>query len=249
MLTMCSLRTRAGSPEAHVARIRALIREHRPRNLIVDPLSALAQVAAENALATHAALQLLDLAKNEGITFFSSSLLSSAASLSEETPFGMSTIADTWLHVSYVIQGGERNRALTIIKARGTGHSSQVRELILSDAGITLADVYAVGGEVLMGTLRWERENQRQREHQAAERDGAIRQREAEIAVAATKARFEALEGERMLREAELAQIVGERRTAHEANASEGSELVQRRGGEPRGTRPGARQRRVAKAS
>jgi circadian clock protein KaiC len=34
-----------------------------------------------------------------------------------------------------------------------------VRELILSDAGVTLADTYTAGGEVLMGTLRWEKES------------------------------------------------------------------------------------------
>lgn len=33
-----------------------------------------------------------------------------------------------------------------------------MRELILSDAGVTLADTYSAGGEVLMGTLRWEKE-------------------------------------------------------------------------------------------
>jgi circadian clock protein KaiC len=35
-----------------------------------------------------------------------------------------------------------------------------VRELILSDAGPMLADVYTAGGEVLMGTLRWEKEDE-----------------------------------------------------------------------------------------
>ena len=33
-----------------------------------------------------------------------------------------------------------------------------MRELILSDAGVTLADTDTAGGEVLMGTLRWEKE-------------------------------------------------------------------------------------------
>jgi len=53
---------------------------------------------------------------------------------------------------------GERNRALTIIKSRGSKHSNQMRELIFSDNGITLADPYTAGGEVLMGTLRIEKE-------------------------------------------------------------------------------------------
>ena len=61
-------------------------------------------------------------------------LLENAQPLSEWTPLSISTIADTWMHVSYLSQSGERNRALTIIKSRGTGHSNQVRELVLVDA-------------------------------------------------------------------------------------------------------------------
>ena len=55
-------------------------------------------------------------------------------------------------------RGGERNRALTVVKSRGTGHSNQVREFVLSAGAITLADVYTEDGEVLMGTLRDQKE-------------------------------------------------------------------------------------------
>jgi circadian clock protein KaiC len=58
------------------------------------------------------------------------------------------------------VRGGERNRALTIIKSRGTPHSNQVRELLLSSDGVTLADVYSGGGDVLMGTARLEKERE-----------------------------------------------------------------------------------------
>jgi circadian clock protein KaiC len=70
----------------------------------------------------------------------------------------ISTIADTWIHLNYLVNAGERNRGLSIVKARGTAHSNQVRELVLSNKGVTLADAYLAGGEVLMGTLRWEKE-------------------------------------------------------------------------------------------
>jgi hypothetical protein len=70
----------------------------------------------------------------------------------------ISTIADTWIHLTNISQAGERNRALTIVKSRGMKHSNQVRELILSDEGIALADVYAAAGDVLMGTARWQKE-------------------------------------------------------------------------------------------
>jgi circadian clock protein KaiC len=60
-----------------------------------------------------------------------------------------------------MINAGERNRGLSILKSRGTAHSNQVRELLLSNSGITLADAYTAGGEVLMGTMRWEKEQAR----------------------------------------------------------------------------------------
>lgn len=69
------------------------------------------------------------------------SLLDQLAPEAEGTPLEISTLADTWIHLSYVIHAGERNRGLSIVKSRGTRHSNQVRELLLSDAGITLADV------------------------------------------------------------------------------------------------------------
>jgi circadian clock protein KaiC len=92
------------------------------------------------------------------------SLLDEMASQSEGgSPLQISTLADTWIHLNYLVQAGERNRGLSIIKSRGTAHSNQVRELILSNAGVTLTDTYAAGGEVLMGTLRWEKESAERR--------------------------------------------------------------------------------------
>jgi circadian clock protein KaiC len=65
--------------------------------------------------------------------------------------------------VSYVVQNGERNRALTIIKSRGTGHSNQVRELALTDKGLDLVDVYVGEGSVLLGSARVQKEQEEMR--------------------------------------------------------------------------------------
>jgi circadian clock protein KaiC len=189
-----------------VARIRALLLEHRAKNLVIDPISALAQAPGDT-LAEEAAIQILDIAKSQGITSVSTSLLGNKAAFSEETPIGISTVADTWMHLTYVNQGGERNRALTIIKSRGTGHSNQVRELVLAASGVTLADVYSVGGEVLMGTLRWQREDEGRRGRELAARDAGLREREAELALAETEARAQVVAGERAIRQATLERI------------------------------------------
>ncbi|MEO6603595.1 MAG: circadian clock protein KaiC [Polyangiaceae bacterium] len=231
VLAMLSLRARADNPEAHVARIRALLERHGAKNLIVDPLSALAQTF-DDALGDRAAVQVIDVAKSRGITSVHTSLLANAAPLSEETPLGISTIADTWMHVSYVVHAGERNRALTIVKSRGTNHSNQVRELILSDTGVTLADPYIAGGEVLMGTLRWERENQDRHAHQVAVTESQLRQKQAELALAETRARIVAAHTEQAVREAELNRIQTARVVAKEVARVEGVERTSRRGGD-----------------
>ncbi len=231
VLTMCSLRARADNPEAHVARIRTLLDRQQARNLIVDPLSALAQ-SFDQAIGDRAAVQVLDVAKGLGITTLSTSLLANAAPLSEETPLGISTIADTWMHVSYVSNAGERNRALTIIKSRGTSHSNQVRELILSDAGVTLADAYISDGEVLMGTLRWERENEDRRAKQTAQTESHLQQKQAELALAESRLRIEAARTEQALREADLQRVLGARVALKELDRVETVERASRRGGE-----------------
>jgi len=48
----------------------------------------------------------------------------------------------------------ERNRGLYILKARGTAHSNQVREFLLTDHGIELLDAYIGSEGVLMGSAR-----------------------------------------------------------------------------------------------
>ncbi|MEO7037905.1 MAG: circadian clock protein KaiC [Polyangiaceae bacterium] len=250
MLTMLSLRARADNPEAHVARIRALLDRTGAKNLIIDPLSALAQTFDE-ALGDRAAVQVMDVAKSLGITSVSTSLLANSAPLSEETPLGISTIADTWMHVSYVIHAGERNRALTIVKSRGTSHSNQVRELILSSTGVTLADPYIAGGEVLMGTLRWERENQDRHAHQVAVSESHLRQKQAELALAETRVRIIAADTELAVREADLHRIMTARSVAKELDRVETVERTSRRGGESELTSvpppPSVRPRRTAR--
>src|SRR5271165_4058841 len=157
VLRMHSARAEASSAEVHLMKIKAIVREHQSRCMVVDPLSAI--VKAGGALtAGRVAERLICLAKSEGITLVSTSLLQGAQPLTEETPVQISTIADTWVHLTNISQAGERNRALSIVKSRGMKNSNQVRELILSDQGIALADVYTAAGDVLMGTARWQKE-------------------------------------------------------------------------------------------
>jgi circadian clock protein KaiC len=186
LLRIVSARAVTGSAEIHLMQIKNIASEHRSRCLVVDPVSALAK-AGNFDTAYSVAERLIDWAKSAGITLVCTSLLHEAATQMEGTPLQISTIADTWIHLNYLVHAGERNRGLSIIKSRGTEHSNQVRELILSKDGVTLADVYAAGGEVLMGTLRWEKEQ----EVLAAREENQLAAKEKQSKVAHEKAEIE----------------------------------------------------------
>jgi circadian clock protein KaiC len=157
-LRMFSARTVTGSAETYLALIKTLAKEHRARCLVIDPVSSLSK--SGNELTAHGvAERLIDWSKADGTTLVCTSLLDEMFSREEgASPLEISTLTDTWIHLNYLVQAGERNRGMSIIKSRGTAHSNQVRELILSDAGVTVTDTYTAGGDVLMGTLRWEKE-------------------------------------------------------------------------------------------
>jgi circadian clock protein KaiC len=126
-------------------------------------------------------------------------------STDEATATGISTIADTWIHVSYIVQDGERNRALTIVKSRGTGHSNQVRELTLSDEGVTLTDAFVAQGKVLMGVARWEWEQEEQARTQSVHVAAELKRLKLQLAQAEAAARLQVVQTEMEARRAEIA--------------------------------------------
>ena len=157
LLHIESIRSSLAGTEEHVGNLRKLIEFYQPACLVIDPLSAI--VHSEGDSRRRMPEKILTLTKASGITLLCTSLLGNGGdSLNEETGIQISAVADTWIHISYSILGGERNRALSIIKSRGSEHSNQVRELIIDGNGVTLADVYQANGEVLMGTARWQKE-------------------------------------------------------------------------------------------
>jgi circadian clock protein KaiC len=49
---------------------------------------------------------------------------------------------------------GERNRGLSIVKARGMAHSNQVREFVITGQGIRLLEVYVGAAGIVTGSAR-----------------------------------------------------------------------------------------------
>jgi circadian clock protein KaiC len=224
LLQMYSGRTEASSAEEHLLKLRALIQEHQPRCMVIDPISALAKAGGLSA-ARAVANRLIYMMKDYGLTVVLTSLLEGNDPVTESTELQISTIADTWIHLSYLIRNGERNRALSIIKSRGTWHSNQVRELTLSEAGPALTDVYTAGGEVLMGTLRWEKEAEESARNKRQSVDYENKCRELQFAEVDIQARIEALQLDLQRQRSELALYSSD----HEASALTSTEKNKQR--------------------
>ena len=203
ILRMVSARTITGSAETLLVRIKSLAQEHRARCVVIDPVSALAK--SGNELTAHGvAERLIDWSKSAGVTLVCTSLIDETSSQpAGGTPLQISTMADTWIHLNYLVQAGERNRGMSIIKSRGTAHSNQVRELILSKSGVTIADIYTAGGEVLMGTLRWEKESAQRVADEVAEVAGKLRRVSLDAEEAVLEVRVKSLQTELMAKQVE----------------------------------------------
>ena len=202
-LRMVSARTFTGSAETLLVHIKALAKEQEARCIVIDPVSALAK--AGNELTAHAvAERLIDWSKGAGVTLVCTSLLDEiSVEAQSRTPLQISTFADTWIHLNYLVQAGERNRGMSIIKSRGTGHSNQVRELILSKDGVTLADIYTAGGEVLMGTMRWEKESAERVSNEVAEVTATLKRVSLEAEEAVLEVRAKSLKTELLAKKVE----------------------------------------------
>jgi circadian clock protein KaiC len=222
VLSMISARTITGSAESLLVRIKALAQEHRARCVVIDPVSTLAK--AGNELTAHGvAERLIDWSKADGITLVCTSLLDEMPGQADgRSPLQISTLADTWIHLNYLVQAGERNRGLSIVKSRGMAHSNQVRELILSDKGVTLTDIYTAGGEVLMGTLRWERERADRVAREVAEVAGKLKGVTLDAEEAVLEVRAKSLQTELVAKRVEKTLLAS-------ATASRQGELSRRR--------------------
>ena len=128
------------------------IRSFQPGIVIVDPMTNLLTVSTLNEVRSMLT-RLVDFLKTQGITAIFTSLTMPGGSL-EANEADVSSLMDTWLLLKALEVGGERNRALYVLKSRGMEHSNQIREFVLTNNGLRLLDVYLGPEGVLTGTAR-----------------------------------------------------------------------------------------------
>ena len=190
--------------EQHLVMMHDTVLAFRPGVVVVDPISNLTLDDSEWEVKP-TLMRLIDFLKKLQITSVFTSLTSggTATSAPEDSQMGVSSLMDTWLLLRNVEFNGERNRLIYVLKSRGMAHSNQVREFVLSDAGIDLRAVYLGEDRVLTGTARVAQEAQeraaaglRQEDHARKLRQLAAKRKALEARILALQAEGEAEEAE-----------------------------------------------------
>jgi circadian clock protein KaiC len=185
--------------EMHLARMHRDLDLFQPDVVVIDPISAFngPEMEVQSVL-----LRMVDLLKARGITALLTSLLHQNY-VSSQQDLGMSSLMDSWVRLFNEEANGEMNRTLYVIKSRGMSHSNQVREYVMSDAGIGLVEPYIGPEGVLTGSARLiqaSREQaarlRRRQEAERRQRDLARRREATDRQIAELRAALEAEEEE-----------------------------------------------------
>jgi len=232
LLIFHSARPTVHGLEMHLVRMHKLIEQSAPSLVIVDPISNL-QSAGTLDDSSSMLIRLIDYLRKKTITAFFVSLTTGGKAM-EATDEGMSSLVDTWLLLRDIELGGERNRALYVLKSRGMAHSNQVREFIITSDGVRLVPAYLGASGVLTGSARLAQEAKEKAEAQFAseelERLGmklVHRKKAVETQIEALRLEFKAEEEEfariQEARKLRIDQIEAERNTMASSRHAGGS--------------------------
>jgi circadian clock protein KaiC len=136
--------------EAHLFSMQKYVTEFDPAVVIKDPVSHLLRIST-GADVSEMLIRQVDFLKKRGVTALFTSL---------DADQQIASLADTWLLLKTMEGNGELNRVLYVLKSRGMAHSNQIREFLLTNEGIELADVYVGPQGVLTGSARQAQEAQ-----------------------------------------------------------------------------------------
>lgn len=154
LLQFQALRPTLYGLEMHLVNILTTVSEFQPDVIILDPISNLTYGMVNDVQVKSFMMRLIDYLKNKNLTTIFTNLNEGNRAFVEYTEIGVSSLADTWILLRTIESNGERNRLIHVLKSRGTQHSNQVREFLLTDQGVQLLDVYIGAEGVLTGTAR-----------------------------------------------------------------------------------------------
>jgi len=138
--------------EMHLVLIHKLIKEFKPQTVVIDPITNLTGIGSTSEVQS-VVTRLIDFLQSQQITAILTGLNYTTIA-KEQTDETISSLVDAWIQLRDIEMNGERNRGLYIMKSRGMKHSNQIREVIISEKGLYLEDIYLGTDGILTGSAR-----------------------------------------------------------------------------------------------
>jgi circadian clock protein KaiC len=213
--------------EMHLLRMHKLVTESKAKVVVVDPITS--YISLGDTLEVKSMLtRLIDFFKSHQITALFTSLTEGGNAL-EQSEVGISSLMDTWILLRPIESNGERNRGIWILKSRGMAHSNQIREFVITEHGIDLADVYLGTEGVLTGSARAAQEARERTEAVLRRQDIERKQRNLERKSQALEARMSALRAQFEMEREELEKEIKEQKRREGALDEERTAMALRR--------------------
>jgi circadian clock protein KaiC len=208
--------------EMHLLTMHSAIRRFDPAVAVIDPATSMLNIA-EQSETKNMVLRIVDFLKSRQITTLLTTLTEGGGT-PEQSGLSISSLVDAWLVLQEIENSGERNRGIHVLKTRGTAHSNQIREFLLTSHGVELRDVYlGADGIMLMGSARAAQEAKdeaaaeslaREVENQRILRERKRRALQAQIAALEAELAWETNESRRLTEQQQLENQLAARQRA-----------------------------------
>ena len=234
LLRLWAVRPAAYGLEEHLVQLQRRLDEFGPSMVVLDAMAGLTHLGTSTSVTATIASQ-IDMIKTRGVTAVLTALTHYGQD--ESSVMAVSSLMDTWLLLRNTELDGERNRLLLVIKSRGSAHSNQVREFVLTARGAELLDVYvgprgALTGSARMAQRAEERAAATGRSAQFQRRRQALERRTAQV-----ERQITALRDELAAELAELDQFIDQDVAASEGRDADRAVMAAHRWADPGATK------------
>lgn len=150
LLKLDSVYPESAGLEDHMVRIRRVVRQFKPKRLVIDSISALERVGGANVFREFV-IGLTSFIKEQNCCGFLTCTTPTLAGGESITETHISTLTDAILLLRYVEIGSSLHRGLAVIKMRGSRHEKQVNEYYIDGEGIHLTQPFNGVYNVVLG--------------------------------------------------------------------------------------------------
>jgi circadian clock protein KaiC len=122
--------------EMHLLVMNKLMKEIKPRTVVIDPISSLVTIGNSSEV-RGMLVRLMDTLKMNNVNaVFTSLTHSNTSEFNDITVDAVSSLADTWIHLENGPSDNDRVRSLRIVKSRGMGHTNGKQNFTITSKGI-----------------------------------------------------------------------------------------------------------------